>query len=59
MKIDEVRKIATQHGIKAGKAKKGDLVRAIQQAEGHIACFDSNSAAHCGQPACLWREDCT
>lgn len=59
MKIDEVRKIATQHGIKAGKAKKGDLVRAIQQAEGNIACFDSKSAAHCGQPACLWREDCT
>ena len=59
MKIDDVRKIATQHGIKAGKAKKSDLVRAIQQAEGHQPCFDSDSSAHCGQPACLWREDCS
>jgi hypothetical protein len=59
MKIDDVRKIASQQGIKAGKAKKSDLVRAIQQAEGNAACFDSNNSAHCGQPACLWREDCT
>jgi hypothetical protein len=59
MKIDEIKEIAKQHDIKAGKAKKGDLVRAIQQAEGNNPCFDSNSSRHCGQPACMWRGDCT
>lgn len=59
MKIDEIKEIARRHGIKAGKTKKSDLVRAIQNAEGNSPCFDSNSSAHCGQTDCLWREDCT
>jgi hypothetical protein len=59
MKIDEIKEIAKKHGIKAGKAKKGDLVRAIQQAEGNNPCFDTDSSGQCGQPACMWRGDCT
>lgn len=58
MKIDLIKEIAKQHDIKAGKAKKSDLVRLIQQAEGNTPCFDSNSSAQCGQDACLWSEDC-
>ena len=58
MKIDEIKEIARRHGIKAGKVKKGDLVRSIQNAEGNSPCFASNSVAQCGQTCCLWREDC-
>ena len=58
MKIEQIKEIAKRHNIKAGKTKKSDLVRAIQQAEGHNPCFDSNSSAQCGQESCLWRADC-
>lgn len=58
MKLDEIKKIASLHNIKSGKAKKSELVRAIQQAEGNEPCFDSGKAARCGQDGCLWREEC-
>lgn len=58
MKLDEIKEMAKQHNIKAGKMKKGDLVRAIQQAENNDACFEAGQADTCGQDACLWREDC-
>ncbi len=58
MKLDQIKVIAAQHGIKAGKMKKADLVRAIQQAEKNDSCFDTGQAGSCGQDACLWREDC-
>jgi hypothetical protein len=58
MKLEEIKKIAKQYSIKTGKAKKSDLVRAIQQAEGNDQCFESGGATLCGQDTCLWREDC-
>jgi hypothetical protein len=58
MTVDEIKGIARQHHIKTGKAKKSELVWAIQQAEGNRPCFDSNSSATCGQDSCLWRPDC-
>jgi hypothetical protein len=58
MKLDEIKGIAKQYNIKTGKAKKSDLVRTIQQAEGNEQCFDSGKVAQCGQDACAWREDC-
>jgi len=58
MKIAEIRGIAKQYDIKAGKANKSELVRTIQQAEGNQSCFASNLAAKCDQHSCLWREDC-
>lgn len=58
MKLDEIKAIAKKHDIKTAKAKKSDLVRAIQQAEGNETCFGNGTVAHCGQHACLWREDC-
>ncbi len=58
MKVDQVRAIAVQRGIKPGKVKKGDLIRAMQNAEGNEACFDAGKAERCGQQECLWREDC-
>lgn len=58
MKLDEIKEIAKQLDIKAGKMKKADLIRAIQAAENNDVCFETGKAASCGQNACLWREDC-
>ncbi len=58
MKLDQIKEIARQHAIKVGKMKKAELIRAIQQAEGNETCFETGKAGHCGQDACLWREDC-
>ena len=58
MKIDEIKEIAKQHNIKAGKMKKADLVRAIQDAENNELCFGTGKANSCGQNTCMWREDC-
>lgn len=58
MKVEEIKVIAKQHGIKVGKLKKAELVRAIQEAEGNNACFETGQAAGCGQAGCLWRDDC-
>jgi hypothetical protein len=58
MKLEEIKGIAKKHNIKTAKAKKSDLVRTIQQAEGNEQCFDSGKAAQCGQDSCAWHEDC-
>lgn len=58
MKVEQVRAIAVQRGIKPGKTKKSDLIRSMQKAEGNEACFDAGKSQHCGQQECLWREDC-
>ncbi|HEY4743448.1 MAG TPA: Rho termination factor N-terminal domain-containing protein [Desulfuromonadaceae bacterium] len=58
MKLEEIKEIAKQHGIKAGKMKKAELVRSIQQAEGNTPCFATGASLTCGQGSCLWREDC-
>jgi hypothetical protein len=58
MKLDDIKQIAKQHNIKAGKMKKADLVRTIQMAEGNEVCFETGQVETCGQQACLWRGDC-
>lgn len=58
MNIKEIKEIAAQHGVKAGKLRKGDLIRAIQEAEGNPACFESDKSITCGEKSCLWKEDC-
>lgn len=58
MKLEDIKEIAKQHGIKVGKLKKAELVRAIQLAEGNEVCFETGQAAVCGQAECLWRTDC-
>ncbi|KAF0218889.1 MAG: hypothetical protein FD174_2672 [Geobacteraceae bacterium] len=59
MTVNEIRELAKKKGVKAGKMKKSELVRAIQQAEGNPCCFDTGHAAECGEEKCLWREDCS
>lgn len=58
MRLEEIKEIARQHGIKVGKLKKAELVRTIQSAEGNEACFGTARVSECGQERCLWRSDC-
>jgi len=58
MNLQEIKKIAKQRGLSTGKMRKAEIIRAIQEAEGNSACFDTGKAAECGQEKCLWREDC-
>lgn len=59
MKLEEIKAIAQQHGIKVSKVKKSELVRAIQSAEGNEQCFEAGNSATCGQADCSWREICS
>lgn len=58
MKLVEIKEIAKQFGITAGKMKKAELVRAIQQSERNEPCFETGKVDICQQVSCLWREDC-
>jgi len=58
MNMAQIKAVAQDRGVKPGRMKKEDLVRAIQLQEGNPQCFNTNFSQECGQPECLWREDC-
>ncbi len=58
MKIEEIKELAAQRGVKVGKMRKSEIIKAIQEAEGNPTCFDTAKADVCGQTNCLWRQDC-
>jgi DNA-binding IscR family transcriptional regulator len=58
MTMKEIREIAKMHNVKAGRMKKGEVIRAIQRSEGNFDCFGRAVSGECSQPGCLWREDC-
>ncbi len=58
MKLLEIKTVAKTKGIRAGKMKKAELIRAIQRAEGNYDCYGSATSGFCDQMDCLWREDC-
>jgi hypothetical protein len=58
MRVDEIRSIARERGIKAGKMTKAELVQAIQRAEGNCDCFGDAGRVPCDQGHCLWFGDC-
>ena len=58
MKLEQVKEVAALRGIKSGKMKKGEIIRAIQSDEGNEPCFDTGKVSACNQTTCLWREDC-
>ncbi|MDP2156724.1 MAG: Rho termination factor N-terminal domain-containing protein [Nitrospirota bacterium] len=58
MNLNDIKKIAKQMGIKAGKLKKDEVIRSIQRAEGNFDCFGTAMSCECLQAECLWREDC-
>lgn len=58
MKMQDVKEIAKNRGIKAGNQKKVELIRTIQTDEGNEGCYETGQAAVCGQDSCLWKDDC-
>jgi len=58
MKMQEIRIIAKEHGIKTAKLTKLKLIHEIQRTEGNFACFATPVAGDCDQAACSWRDDC-
>ncbi len=57
MKMTEISRKAVKIGLNTQGMKKVELIRAIQGAEGNVACFDTKKS-DCDQLACCWREDC-
>ena len=58
MNLKDIKGIARNQGVKTGKMKKDEIIRAIQRAEGNFDCFGTAVSSHCLQSDCLWREDC-
>ncbi len=58
MKMQEVRKIAKEWGVKTSRMSKAEIIRQIQRSEGNFPCFGTAVAGACDQPGCLWREEC-
>lgn len=59
LKINDIRKKARDLGVTFAKtAKKTDLIRGIQAAEGNCQCFATSTVSSCGQEQCSWRADC-
>jgi len=49
MKIQEIRTIAKEQGIKTGNLIKPELIRAIQKSEGNFDCYGSATSEFCDQ----------
>lgn len=58
MTLKEIRELAKEKGVSAGKMKKEDAIRAIQRAEGNFDCFGTAYAGECSRTDCLWKSDC-
>ncbi len=58
MNMTQIKEIARKNGVKPGRMKKADLIRAIQLAEKNPQCFGTGYLQHCGEERCLWRKDC-
>lgn len=58
MKVEEIRNLARERGLKPAKLTKRELVKLIQRAEGNFDCFASAVHGFCDQVACLWHKAC-
>lgn len=58
MKVEKIREIAREFGVRPGKLNKVELIRRIQNEEGNFDCFATATAGYCDQQTCLWRDDC-
>ena len=58
MKMQEIREMAKDYGIKSSRMSKSSLIQALQLAEGNFNCFASATSGECDQSGCMWREDC-
>ncbi len=58
MNVAQVKTIAKEQGVVAGRLRKAELIRAIQRSENNYPCYNTGQRASCAQDSCLWREDC-
>ncbi|HED35391.1 MAG TPA: SAP domain-containing protein [Gammaproteobacteria bacterium] len=58
MKMQEIRVMAKNFGIKASSMNKAQLIHSIQDVEGNFHCYASARNGECDQASCLWRDDC-
>lgn len=59
MKVVEIRERGQATGVKGlANLRKGEMVRAIQRAEGNRDCFGADWRFGCPQLDCCWRTDC-
>jgi len=58
MKMQEVRDMAKEYGLKTSRMSKVSVIHAIQESEGNFNCFATAYEGDCDQVNCLWREDC-
>lgn len=40
------------------RMSKGEIIRAIQEAEGNFPCFGTARDGFCDREDCMWKEDC-
>jgi len=58
MKTQGIRSIAKEMGVKSARMSKGEIIRAVQEAEGNIPCFGTARDGYCDREDCAWKEDC-
>jgi len=59
MNVSEVRQRSQVMGMTGlGRMRKGDMIRAIQLAEGNTDCFGAPWRFDCQLFECCWRRDC-
>ena len=58
MRVEEIRNLARERGIKTGKMTKGELIRTMQREEGNSDCFGDLDRVPCTESGCLWFTDC-
>lgn len=54
----DIKRKAKEMGINAGRMKKAELIKAIQNKEGNNPCFGNENRMNCDQVNCCWRDDC-
>jgi hypothetical protein len=58
MNLNEIKQLAKDRGVVPGKMRKAELIHNLQAQEGNPQCYSTNYYQDCGQPNCLWRQDC-
>lgn len=57
MKVQQLRAMAKELGIKTSNLRKAELIKSIQRSEGNFDCFGT-AIDYCDQLDCLFRYDC-
>jgi hypothetical protein len=57
MNMNDIRERAKGMGLDSGSLPKKEMIRFIQEKEGHTPCFKTDQAS-CNQYDCCWRSDC-